>query len=99
MGGGPYEEQQTLVLADGPAAAEEAQQEQHAPHGQDDVDPGEQQGVRRHNLPEARGVHQHPHPHPQEEGAPQLTEERSEREREGGKNNRSDPLFGTHTGL
>lgn len=69
-----YKEQQTLVFADGSAAAQEAQEEKHASHAQDDVDAGEQQRVGRHDFPESRGVHQHPHANPQEEGAPKLQE-------------------------
>lgn len=69
-----HKHQQTLVLPDGSAAAQEAQQEQHTAHGQDDVDPGEQHRVGRHDLPEAHRVHQHPDTHTQQEGAPQLGE-------------------------
>lgn len=67
-----HKEQQALVFADGPAAAQEAQQEQHASHGQDDVHAHEQQGVSRHDLSEAHRVHQHPHTNSQQEGATQL---------------------------
>lgn len=70
-----HKEQEAFVLPDGAAAAQEAQQEQHAAHGQDDVDPGEQEGVRRHDLPEAHRVQQHPDAHTQQEGAAQLGEE------------------------
>lgn len=69
-----HEEEKTLVFADGSAAAQEAQQEQHASHPQDDVDAGEEQRVGRDDFPEARGIHQHPHAHSQQEGAPQLVE-------------------------
>ena len=69
-----HEEQQTLVLPDGAAAAQETQQEQHGPHGQDDVDPGEEQGVDCHDLPEAHRVHQNPNADTQQEGAAQLRE-------------------------
>lgn len=74
-----YKEQQTLVFADGSAAAQEAQEEEHASHAQDDVDAGEQQRVGRHDFPKSRGVHQHPHPDSQEEGAPQLQEQEAGR--------------------
>lgn len=67
-----HKEEQTLVLPDGSAAAEEAQEEEHTSHGQDDVDASEQQGVGSDYFSEPRGVHQHPHPHSQEERAPQL---------------------------
>lgn len=69
-----HKEQETFVLPDGSAAAQEAQQEQHAAHGQDDVDAGEQQGVGRHDLPEAHRVQQHPDADTQQEGATQLGE-------------------------
>ena len=68
-----HKEQQTFVLPDGPAAAQEAKQEEQAPQGQDDVDPREQQGVGCHNLPKAHGVQQHPQTHSQQEGPTQLT--------------------------
>lgn len=67
-----HKEQETFVLPDGSAAAQKAQQEQHAAHGQDDVDPGKHQGVCRHNLPEAHWVQQHPHANTQQEGATEL---------------------------
>ena len=69
-----HKEQETFVLPDGSAAAQEAQQEQHAAHSQDDIDPGEQQGVGRHDFPEAHRVHQHPNADAQQEGATQLGE-------------------------
>lgn len=74
-----YKEQQTLVFADGSAAAQEAQEEEHASHAQDDVDTSEQQRVCRHDFPESRGVYQHPHPDSKEEGAPQLEEQEAGR--------------------
>lgn len=74
-----YKEQQTLVFADGSAAAQEAQEEEHAAHAQDDVHAGEQKRVGRHDFPESRGVHQHPHPDSQEEGASQLEEQEAGR--------------------
>ena len=64
-----YKEQQTLVLPDGSTAAQESQQEEHAPHGQDDVDPREEQRVGRNYLPKSHWVHQHPYPHSQQKGA------------------------------
>lgn len=70
-----HKEKKTLVLPDGSAAAQEAQEEQHAAHSQDDVDAGEEQGVGRYDFPESRGIHQHPHSHSQQEGAPQLMED------------------------
>lgn len=79
-----YKEQQTLVFTDGSAAAQEAQEEEHASHAQDDVDAGEQQRVGRHDFPESRGVHQHPHPDSQEEGAPQLQEQEAGRDKKAG---------------
>lgn len=69
-----HEEQQTLVLPDGTAAAQEAQQEEHGAHGQDDVDAREEEWVGRHDLPEAHRVQQHPDAHAQQEGAAQLGE-------------------------
>lgn len=69
-----HEEKKTFVFANGSAAAQEAQQKQHASHSQDDVDAGEQQGVARYDFPESCGVHQHPDAHSQQEGAPQLME-------------------------
>lgn len=69
-----HEEKKTFVFANGSAAAQEAQQKQHASHSQDDVDAGEQQGVGRYDFPESCGVHQHPDAHSQQEGAPQLME-------------------------
>lgn len=85
-----YKEQQTLVFADGSAAAQEAQEEEHASHAQDDVDAGEQQWVGSHDFPKSCGVHQHPHPDSQEEGAPQLPEQKAGRHegRRGGKKDR-----------
>lgn len=37
-----HKEQQTLVFSNGSTAAQEAQEEEHASHAQDDVDAGEQ---------------------------------------------------------
>lgn len=73
-----HKEEQTLVFADGSAAAEEAQQEEHAPHAQEDVDAGEEQGVGCYNLPEPCGVHQNPNSHSQEKGASQLMDGKGE---------------------
>lgn len=55
-----HKQQQTLVLADGPTAAQEAEQEKQAPHGQEDVGTRDEQGVGSHDLSEAGGVHHDP---------------------------------------
>lgn len=55
-----HKQQQTLVLADGPTAAQEAEQEKQAPHGQEDVGTSDEQGVGSHDLSEAGGVHHDP---------------------------------------
>lgn len=78
---GTHKKQQTLVFTYGPAAAQETQQEKHAPHSQYDVDPCEEKGVCCHYLPETCGVHHYPDPHTQQEGAAQL-KSRPEMERE-----------------
>lgn len=69
-----HKEEQTLIFTDGSTAAQEAQEEEHAAHAQDDVDAGEQQRVGCYYFPEPRWVHQHPHSHSQEERPPQLME-------------------------
>lgn len=69
-----HKEKKAFVFTNGSAAAQEAQQKQHASQSQDDVDAGKQQGVGRYDFPESCGIHQHPHTHSQQEGAPQLME-------------------------
>lgn len=69
-----HKEKKTFVFANGSAAAQEAQQKQHASQSQDDVDAAKQQRVGRYDFPESCGIHQHPHTHSQQEGAPQLME-------------------------
>lgn len=70
--GSTHKQQQTLVLPDGPAAAQEAEQEEQAPHGQEDVDARDEQGVSSHDLSEASGVHQDPDADAQQTGPAQL---------------------------
>lgn len=70
--GSTHKQQQTLVLPHGPAAAQEAQQEKQAPHGQEDVDARDEQGVGSHNLSEASGVHHDPDADAQQTGPTQL---------------------------
>ncbi len=67
-----HKKQQAFVFSYGSAAAQEAQQEKHAPHGQDDVDAREEKGVGCHYLPKTSGVHHDPNPNTKEEGATQL---------------------------
>lgn len=75
-----HQQQQTLVLPDGSAAAQEAQHEEQAAQCQDHVDAREQQRVGGHHLPKAQRVQQHPDPHGQQEGATQLEGEQTFRE-------------------
>lgn len=70
--GGTHKQQQTLVLPDGPTAAQEAEQEQQAPHRQEDVDARDEQGVGGHDLSEAGGIHHDPDADAQQAGPTQL---------------------------
>lgn len=70
--GGTHKQQQTLVLPDGPAAAQEAEQEQQPPHRQQDVDARDKQGVGGHDLSEAGGIHHDPDADAQQTGPAQL---------------------------
>lgn len=71
-GWGTHKQQQTLVLPNGPAAAQEAEQEKQAPHGQEDVGTRDEQGVGGHDLAEAGGVDHDPDAHAQQAGPAQL---------------------------
>lgn len=79
---GTHKQQQTLVLTDSPAAAQEAEQEKQAPHGQEDVGARDQQGVGGHDLPEAGGVYQDPDADGQQAGPAQLLSGPVRREKE-----------------
>ena len=88
-GGGwdTHEQQQTLVLPDGPAAAQEAEQKKQAPHGQEDVGARDEQGIGGHDLPEAGGVHHDPDANAQQAGSAQLFPgARQERREDTGRN-------------
>lgn len=71
-GMGTHKQKQTLVLTHSPAAAQETEQEQQTPHGQEDVGASDEQGVGCHDLPEARGIHQDPDADAQQAGPAQL---------------------------
>lgn len=68
----PHQQEERAAPAQGPAAAQEAQQGQGDAHGQQEPRTRAQHGPGGHDVLETRGVHGHPHSHARQACPPSL---------------------------